>query len=118
MNSKESGHDNSTLTIFTIPETFFHIETGKHQSITPEMHDFFQKHVKQHKIIDAFMTAVFHYAHGSSQSENFDRLEGKMEEVLRLLNEKQLNFGTVEQTSNSHVELPEQLDELLSEFGG
>lgn len=118
MNSKENEHSNSTLTIFTIPETFFHIETGKPQSITPEMYDFFQKHIKHHKIIDAFMTAVCHYVHGNSQSENLERLEGKIEEVLRILNVTHFNVGGVEKTSRPHVDLPEQLDELLSEFGG
>jgi hypothetical protein len=106
------------LTIFTIPETFVHIETGKHHKVTPEMHVFFQKHIQQHSLIDAFMTAIFHHVHGERQAIDLERLETKMEEVLHLLKEKNFCAPAPEQTDAAQVDFPEQLDELLDEFGG
>lgn len=121
MNSKtkKRGYD-KTFTVITVPETFVHIETGTLQKITPEMERFFHKHIEQSSLIDALMTAIFQYVHEDSQAVELERLEGKMDEVLLLLKENKfkVSVSVPKQITNEQIDLPDQLDELLDEFGG
>ncbi|WP_318507405.1 hypothetical protein [Bacillus sp. T3] len=118
MQSKESGSTNNTLTIFTIPESFVHIETGEIQKVTPEMHRFFQKHLEQNNVINAFMSAVYDSVHDNRQSVELVGLERKVEEVLQLLKGNNLVSAPVEKTFTDQIDLPNDLIELLDEFGG
>lgn len=118
MQSKDNGFDKTTLTIFTIPESFVHIETGKLQNVTPEMYRFFQEHVDQNNLINAFMTAIFQYVHGDRHTVNCDKLEMKMEEVLQILKDKNFYVPAQMEAATVQVDLPDQLDDLLDEFGG
>ncbi|MGJ7920249.1 hypothetical protein [Neobacillus sp. LXY-4] len=118
MQSKENGDEKRTLTIFTIPEKFVHIETGKFQKVTPEMFRFFQEHQEQNNIVEALMTVVFHHVHGDRYPVNLDRLEMKMEEVLQLLKDKNYYVPAQVQAASALEDLPDQLDDLLDEFAG
>lgn len=118
MQSKENRTTSNTLTIFTIPESFVHIETGEIQKVTPEMHRFFQKHLEQNNLINAFMSAVYDSVHDNKQSVELVGLERKVEEVLLLLKGNNLVSTPVEQTFTEQVDLPNDLVELLDEFGG
>ena len=118
MKSKNRSYGNKPLTIITIPETFVHIETGTFQKITPEMDRFFQKHIEQNNLMDAFMTAIFQHVHEDSQAVELERLEVKMEEVLLLLKGKNLMVPVPVQIATEQVDFPDHLDDLLDEFGG
>ncbi|MEW9123977.1 MAG: hypothetical protein AB2421_14800 [Thermotaleaceae bacterium] len=116
--------ENLTLTIFTIPDSFVHIESGEQVKVSPEMYRFVQEHIEQNNIMNVFMTALFRYVHDNRQLVELGRLELKVEEIWRFLQSQKIHmpfpdqFTTTIKSAIEEEDISNHLDELLDEFGG
>ncbi|WP_276917429.1 hypothetical protein [Aneurinibacillus aneurinilyticus] len=102
-------------TSFTIPATgkFIDIKTNKERSVTPEMLHLVNEHIDRRTLGHAIMSFLYWQAHGNDTQPEYERLEGKIDEVLEML-----KGGAAIQSAVTESSYPDDTDELLSEHFG
>lgn len=117
MQSINEAYHKKTMAIFSIPETFVHIDTSNLQKVTPEMEEFLKLHLDYDNLVNALLTTIFHYVHNENKAIGIEGLEKKVEEVLQLLRETDVQPKKSNSAPVTQLSLIDQLDELLNEFG-
>lgn len=107
-------------TSFTIPANgkFLDIRTNEEKTVTPEMLRLVNEHIDRRTLGHAIMSFLYWQAHGNERQAEYERLEGKIDEVIKMLK----NGVSVEPSEERHhvidQDIPEDVDELLSEHLG
>jgi hypothetical protein len=107
-------------TSFTIPATgkFTDIQTGQEKSVTPEMLRAINEHLDSRTLGNAIMTLLFEHVHGRGKQEEYERLEGKIDKVLEILQQGVTVAAEQQPETSSVIDIPDDADDLLSEHFG
>lgn len=107
-------------TSFTIPATgkFVDIQTGKEKQVTPEMLRAINDHLDNRTLGNAIMTLLFEHVHGRGKQEEYERLEGKIDKVLEVLQGGVIVTSEHRSEETASIDIPDDADDLLSEHFG
>jgi hypothetical protein len=86
--ARNKGKGIGDTTSFTIPEKFNHVDTGEVIPVSAKMLQFINDNIEKRNLVHAIMTAIFNQTHSNArESDELKRVETKIDEVLRKINE-------------------------------